>query len=258
MSQEKPRPLRTEDEARDALRKAYEIRYNGNDYPFDSTERSRMQCMQEMMIALRSKAVEPQRILNIGSGAQKLEDEFIKTYTNPTDKLLVERTEIVTLDIAWIDKRLLRASVQENVRHVQGDASKLPFEDGSFGMTVSNVAIDLAPEGALAEAARVLSPGGIFVFNFNHPDVVREVYKEGRRGLDFQIAAGYLIENDALYSSLAEIREDLIKHRLLVTKGQLCTSGNPEPGKWWFVKGRKLMEGEETPEVNPDLTFSEK
>jgi SAM-dependent methyltransferase len=47
-------------------------------------------------------------------------------------------------------------------RFVQGDAERLPFEDGSFGAAVANFAILHVgrPERAAAELARVLRPGG--------------------------------------------------------------------------------------------------
>ena len=53
------------------------------------------------------------------------------------------------------------------VRYVEGDALALPFDDGSFDAVC---AMDLlehleSPERAIAEASRVLAPGGLFFFH---------------------------------------------------------------------------------------------
>ncbi len=60
-----------------------------------------------------------------------------------------------------------RAPVPPGLGFVVGDASRLPFGDGSFDVvTCSHAMYELSPEvrdGALAEARRVLRPGGRFV-----------------------------------------------------------------------------------------------
>lgn len=54
------------------------------------------------------------------------------------------------------------ADVDRDVELVEGDASDLPFEDGSFDTVVCTYAYCCIPDDdrALAEAARVLRPGG--------------------------------------------------------------------------------------------------
>jgi SAM-dependent methyltransferase len=49
-----------------------------------------------------------------------------------------------------------------NVEFVEGEAEKLPFEDGSFDVVVSNGVIDLIPDkdAVFSELHRVLAPGG--------------------------------------------------------------------------------------------------
>lgn len=51
-----------------------------------------------------------------------------------------------------------------NVRFVQGDVGKLPFEDGSFDVVLSLNGFHAFPdkEAAYAETYRVLKPGGVF------------------------------------------------------------------------------------------------
>lgn len=55
---------------------------------------------------------------------------------------------------------------------VQADATVLPFADGSFDLAVSAfgaVPFVASPDRLMGEVARVLRPGGRFVFSTNHP-----------------------------------------------------------------------------------------
>jgi SAM-dependent methyltransferase len=51
------------------------------------------------------------------------------------------------------------------------DATRLPFDDRSFDLVVANMGLMNFRDasGAIAEAARVLRPGGRFVFSISHP-----------------------------------------------------------------------------------------
>jgi SAM-dependent methyltransferase len=56
-------------------------------------------------------------------------------------------------------------------RYVQGEAARLPFGDGAFDGAVACLVFEHVDDldGALAEVARVLAPGGRFVLLLNHP-----------------------------------------------------------------------------------------
>jgi ubiquinone/menaquinone biosynthesis C-methylase UbiE len=52
-----------------------------------------------------------------------------------------------------------------NVEFREGTLEKLPFDDSSFDLIISNGVLNLIPDkgAAFAEIARVLSPGGVLV-----------------------------------------------------------------------------------------------
>lgn len=72
----------------------------------------------------------------------------------------------------------------ENVTFIQADAERLPFEDGSFDVVISNGVIDLIPDkdAVFSGIFRVLVPGG----RIQVADVTiqRPVSEEGKRNID--------------------------------------------------------------------------
>ena len=116
------------------------------------------------------------RVLDIGAGSGR-----------SSIMVLLERpkTTLVALDnfsATYIrdhgpDKlkaNLRAAGVDGRAEVVSGDMRKLPFPDASFDAIVSTYAIDHLPRsdipGALAEAARVVRPGGEFLLEIMYPD----------------------------------------------------------------------------------------
>jgi ubiquinone/menaquinone biosynthesis C-methylase UbiE len=70
--------------------------------------------------------------------------------------------EVVGVDIVPELLELARKGAPENVTFVEGDATKLPFETGSFDLACSRRTFHhiAHPEAAIAELARVTAPGG--------------------------------------------------------------------------------------------------
>ena len=102
----------------------------------------------------------------------RLGDSVLELGPGPglTTDLLRTRTASVTA--LEIDPRMARLLAQRlnhlNVRVVEGDASRMPFDDGSFSAVVAMTMLHHVPAAALqdrllAEAYRVLRPGGAFV-----------------------------------------------------------------------------------------------
>jgi 2-polyprenyl-6-hydroxyphenyl methylase/3-demethylubiquinone-9 3-methyltransferase len=99
----------------------------------------------------------PCRVLDVGCGGGFLSND------------IAERGHEVTgLDIAADALAVAHAHDESGrVRYLEGDALALPFEDRSFDAVC---AMDLLehverPERVIAEASRVLSPGGLFFFH---------------------------------------------------------------------------------------------
>ena len=72
----------------------------------------------------------------------------------------------------------------DHVRFVEGEAERLPFDDASFDVVISNGVIDLVPDkdAVFSEVHRVLAPGG----RIQVADVTiqQPVSEEGRRNID--------------------------------------------------------------------------
>ncbi|CAN5217318.1 hypothetical protein BH09ACT13_BH09ACT13_17050 [soil metagenome] len=72
----------------------------------------------------------------------------------------------------------------ENVTLVEGEAERLPFEDASFDVLISNGVIDLVPDkdAVFGEIYRVLVPGGRI--QIADVTIQQPVSDEGRRNID--------------------------------------------------------------------------
>ncbi|RMG87423.1 MAG: methyltransferase domain-containing protein [Bacteroidetes bacterium] len=100
----------------------------------------------------------------------------------------------------------------ENVELVQGDATQLPFEDGTFDLVVSNLGINnfADPERAVAEAFRVLKKGGRLILTTNLEGHFREfysVFEAVLRDLRFGDIAGKVSALEARRGTVESVRE---------------------------------------------------
>lgn len=105
----------------------------------------------------RTFGSEPQRVLDIGCGGG-----FLSNY-------LAERGQRVTGLDASSDALHIAARHDSSgtVQYRQGDALALPFADRSFDVVCAMDFLEHVeqPERVIAEAARVLAPGGLFFFH---------------------------------------------------------------------------------------------
>ncbi len=131
-----------------------------------------------MLAALRGKP--PGTLLDIGTGTGRMAELFADSADH-----------IVALDKSLEMLRVARAKLQhlpaERVELVQGDFHALPFADERFETVVLHQVLHFAqePERALAEAARVLKPGGRIVivdFAAHSREELRERFQHARLG----------------------------------------------------------------------------
>jgi malonyl-CoA O-methyltransferase len=119
--------------------------------------------------------IEPRRIVDAGCGTGAAFAALARRYP---------RAELVGLDLApamlqraarhdrwW--KRALGASIPHLVC---ADAESMPLAPSSVQLLFSNLALQWCDPGRVfVEAARVLSPGGLFLFSTFGPDTLREL-----------------------------------------------------------------------------------
>ena len=69
-------------------------------------------------------------------------------------------------------QRLKRKSPVRHLLPVQGDATRLPFADGTIDLVIAVTVLGEtpSPDATIAEAARVLRPGGVFSVSEHWPD----------------------------------------------------------------------------------------
>jgi ubiquinone/menaquinone biosynthesis C-methylase UbiE len=105
---------------------------------------------------------EPQRILDVGCGSGRM-----------TLPLHSRGFRVTGIDMNSVALNTLR-QISDDIPIVMGDALRLPYADGSFELAVATQFIDYVPyRPALHEFWRVLSPGGLLVFDALNRDSYR-------------------------------------------------------------------------------------
>jgi malonyl-CoA O-methyltransferase len=119
--------------------------------------------------------IEPRRIVDLGCGTGQSFAALEKRFP---------RAQLVGLDfsaamLAQARRRtgwVRRAFASNVARLVCADAERVPLAHGSVDLIFSNLAMQWCrPQVAFAEAARVLSTGGLFMFSTFGPDTLKEL-----------------------------------------------------------------------------------
>jgi len=121
-----------------------------------------------------------ERVLDLGSGAGT--DSLVAA------QMVGEHGRVTGVDMTAEMLAKSRGAAAElgvsNVQFVEAEAEKLPFEDGSFDVVISNGVIDLIPDkdAVFSELHRVLTPGGRL--QIADVTIQNPVSAEGRRNID--------------------------------------------------------------------------
>lgn len=200
----------------------------------DSPEASRVSMVRRIVKTLK-EGVPNRHILDIGAGPQSLEKQLFMGQDDKS-KAFLGGFHFTTLDIVEINSQKLLAGKKKNVSHVRADAARLPFDNRTFGLIVSNLALDFLSRDVFEEVHRVLTEGGKAIFYFHHPsmipadlnsvtnDSVREFWK-------------YLLETKSLFGSREEIVATLEEFGLQTKKVVSVTDGKD---RWWEVVASKI------------------
>jgi SAM-dependent methyltransferase len=117
---------------------------------------------EEQMLPLIAEQLQgARRVLDIGCGEGQVARHLART---------ADVEQVVGVDPS--DAQILVAVARgDGPRYVRGTADALPVADGAFDAAVACLVFEHITEvdGALAEVARVLRPGGVFLFLLNHP-----------------------------------------------------------------------------------------
>jgi malonyl-CoA O-methyltransferase len=127
-----------------------------------------------LLSRLEPLVIEGGRILDLGSATGSSGRQIRKRF---------RRAHVVALDLSH--PMLVRARAKKawlaKSSFVQADASKLPFEEGSFDLVVANQLLPWVPQPQelFAELARILKKGGVFAFATLGPDSLQELARAG-------------------------------------------------------------------------------
>jgi 2-polyprenyl-6-hydroxyphenyl methylase/3-demethylubiquinone-9 3-methyltransferase len=107
------------------------------------------------------QALAEQEILEVGCGGGLLCQELAKR------KVIVFGIDPSQAALAVARKQIEEANLGQNVYYQQGYAEKLPYADGSFSAIICLDVLEHVDDlpRTIAEIARVLAPGGIFIFD---------------------------------------------------------------------------------------------
>lgn len=110
------------------------------------------------------------------------------------------RSAWTALDLSVSALMLLRSRFPD-VLTVSADASALPFPDGCFHAATSQFGIEYAGPGAIAEVARIISPGGCLALLIHHRE--GRICHEASRDIE---AVQELIESEFLHLAMEMFR----------------------------------------------------
>lgn len=126
--------------------------------------------------------IAPPRLLDLGCGIGE-QLELLRSRYPDSLRVGLDLSQRM-LRLAAVRQPWYRRVASGRLRVVCGDAVRLPFAAGAFGLVWSNFALNWAldPPAAFREVLRVLDVGGLFMFSMPGPDTLRELRQASASG----------------------------------------------------------------------------
>lgn len=125
---------------------------------------------QRLLEKLDIVKIKPLMILDAGAGTGAAIPGLFERY---------KKAQLVALDLSenMLKQSARHGSLLRSPQLVCADIEKLPFADNVFDLVFSSLSMQWCNDlnAALAEAKRVLKPGGLFVFTTFGPDTLKEL-----------------------------------------------------------------------------------
>ena len=137
---------------------------------YDQASALQQEVGQRLLQRLDLVKIQPDRILDLGSGTGQCIPDLLARY---------KKAQVVALDIAlpmlWRARK--RGRWLRKPGCVCADAERLPFADSSFDLVFSNLMLQwcVELEVVFTELQRVLRPGGLLLFTSFGPDTLHEL-----------------------------------------------------------------------------------
>ena len=137
---------------------------------YDQASALQQEVGQRLLQRLDLVKIQPDRILDLGSGTGQCIPDLLARY---------RKAQVVALDIAlpmlWRARK--RGRWLRKPGCVCADAERLPFADSSFDLVFSNLMLQwcVELEVVFTELQRVLRPGGLLLFTSFGPDTLHEL-----------------------------------------------------------------------------------
>jgi len=155
-------PLLDKDKARRSFGRAAEA--------YDETAVLQHEIGRRMLERLDYMRIEPRRVLDIGCGTGLATEALLRRYP---------KAEVLALDFAlpMLERARRRGRWRRRPHCLCADLDQLPLAAQSIDLVFANAALQWStrPAETFADIARLLRPGGLFMFSTFGPDTLQEL-----------------------------------------------------------------------------------